>query len=120
MKRRSALAVALAMGMMTLPVLADVPTSTAALRRIHLDDLARLVRVSDPQISPDGKTIVIVVSRPNYDDNRHEAELVLVDVATGGQRVLTRGRLELAHPRWSPGGKRLAFLAKGTPKKTAK
>ena len=120
MRRSTAFAVALAVCLMTLPALADAPTSAAAPRRIGLEDLARLVRPSDPQISPDGKAIAIVVSRPNYDDNRHEAELILVDVATGGQRVLTRGRQELAHPRWSPGGERLAFLAKGTPKRPAK
>lgn len=120
MRRSTAFAVALAVCLMPLPVLADAPTSAAAPRRLGLEDLARLVRPSDPQISPDGKTIVIVVSRPNYADNRHEAELILVDVATGAQRVLTRGRQELAHPRWSPGGESLAFLAKGTPKKAAK
>jgi dipeptidyl aminopeptidase/acylaminoacyl peptidase len=120
MNRRFAFAVALAAGLLAPPALADVPTSTAAPRRIGFEDLARLVRVSDPQVSPDGNSIVIVVSRPNYDDNRHEAELVVVDVATGAQRVLTRGRQELAHPRWSPAGDRLAFLAKGTPRKTPK
>jgi dipeptidyl aminopeptidase/acylaminoacyl peptidase len=81
-----------------------------------LDDLGALVKVADPQIAPDGKSIVIVVSRPNYDDNRHDAELILVDVATGGQRVLTRGRRQLAYPRWSPSGDRLAFLAEAAPR----
>ena len=58
--------------------------------RFGLADLARMVRISDPQISPDGKSVVIVVSRPNYDKNRYDAELVLVDIATGSQRILTR------------------------------
>ena len=119
MRRRSPLAVAAALLLMSLPALADLPKAGAP-RRIGFEDLARLVRVSDPQISPDGKSIVIIVSRPNYDDNRHEAELVLVDVATGAQRVLTRGREELAHARWSPDGGTLAFLAKGTPKASAR
>ena len=119
MRRPAAFAVALAVCLIALPALADAPPPGAS-RRIGLEDLARLMRPSDPQISPDGKTIAIVVSHPNYDDNRHDAELILVDVATGAQRVLTRGRQELAHPRWSPGGERLAFLAKGTPKKPAK
>ena len=37
-----------------------------AQRRMQLDDLGRIVRVSDPQIAPDGKSIVIVVSRANH------------------------------------------------------
>ncbi len=62
------------------------------LRRFGLGDLGRLVGLHDPQVSPDGKSVVVVVSRPNYDSNRTEAELVLVEVATGKQRVLTHDR----------------------------
>lgn len=74
----------------------------------HLD---RLVQVSDPQIAPDGKAIVIVVGRVNEAGNRYDRELVLVDISGGGQRVLTRERLGLGQPRWSPRGDQLAFLA---------
>src|SRR6185436_16970525 len=78
---------------------------------MQLDDLGRGVRVSDPQISPDGKSIVVVVSRANYDENRYDADLVLVDIATGSQRALTRERRSASHPRFSPNGDRLAFLS---------
>ncbi len=79
-------------------------------RRIELDDLGKLVGVSDPQIAPDGRSIVIVVSRPNYEKNRLDRELVLVEIATGKQRVLTQERIHVGQPRWSPTGDRLAFL----------
>ncbi len=36
-------------------------------RRIEISDLHRIVRVSDPRIAPDGKSIVCVVSRANVD-----------------------------------------------------
>ncbi len=80
-------------------------------RRFQLDDLGRIVRVSDPQIAPDGKSIVIVVARANYDENRYDADLVLVDIASGHQRALTTDRRGVSHPRFSPSGDRLAFLA---------
>src|SRR5262245_30656416 len=80
-------------------------------RPINRDDLAKLVRVSDPQLSPDERSIVVGVSRPNYEKNRHDAELVLVDVSSRKQRVLTRDRQGVTQPRWSPTGDRLAFLA---------
>jgi hypothetical protein len=38
-------------------------------RRMQLDDLGRIVRVSDPQIAPDGKSIVIVVAHANNNDS---------------------------------------------------
>ena len=58
--------------------------------RFELTDLGKLVRVTDPQIAPDGKVDRDrLVSRPNYADNRYDAQLVLVDVASQGQRVLS-------------------------------
>ena len=56
-------------------------------RKIELDDLQKIVNVSSPEISPDGKSIVIVVSRVNWDEDRYDSQLVLVDIATGAQRV---------------------------------
>jgi dipeptidyl aminopeptidase/acylaminoacyl peptidase len=86
-------------------------TGVAQQRRMQLEDLGRVVRVSDPQIAPDGKAIVIVVARADYDENRYDSDLVLVDVATGNQRTLTSDRRSVSQPRFSPGGDRLAFLS---------
>jgi dipeptidyl aminopeptidase/acylaminoacyl peptidase len=88
--------------------------------RFALDDLGKLVGLGDPQVAPDGKSVVVVVGRPNYDKNRTETELVLVDVATGKQRVLTREREGVHQPRWSPSGDRLAFLARAGSGKDAR
>jgi dipeptidyl aminopeptidase/acylaminoacyl peptidase len=77
---------------------------------LHLD---KITRVADPQISPDGKSIVVVASHPNYADDRYDADLVLVDVASGRRRALTHDRRGISSPRWTPTGDRLAFLATG-------
>src|SRR5438093_3287910 len=55
-------------------------------RRIEVSDGARLVSLSDPRISPDGKSIAVVVHRSNMKENRMDTQLVLVDAATGQQR----------------------------------
>jgi dipeptidyl aminopeptidase/acylaminoacyl peptidase len=102
---------ALAMVVMLLALLLASGTASAQQRRIQFEDLTKIVTVSDPQISPDGKSIVCIVSRPNFDENRSDRELVLVNVATGAQRVLTFGRKGVGSPRWSPSGDRLAFAA---------
>src|SRR5256885_14544809 len=85
--------------------------ATAQTKRIDLSDLQKLVNVSDPQIAPDGKSIACVVSRVNWTDDRFDANVVLVDIASGMQRTLTYDRKGIAAPRWSPTGDRLAFLA---------
>jgi dipeptidyl aminopeptidase/acylaminoacyl peptidase len=94
-----------------LAVLLASATASAQEHRIQLEDLTQIVTVSDPQISPDGKSIICVVSRQNFDEDRSDRELVLVEVATGAQRVLTFDRKGVGSPRWSPSGDRLAFLA---------
>ena len=76
----------------------------------RLADLSLRVRLSDPQISPDGRSIVLGVSRADTETNRWQGELVAIDVGTGKQRVLT-SRRGARHARWSPSGDRLAFLA---------
>lgn len=88
------------------------PGQVFSQRRFELDDLAKLVNISDPQISPDGKSIVILVSRPDYQKNRYNAELVLIDVASSKQRILTFDRVAVSQPRWSPSGDQLSFLSR--------
>jgi dipeptidyl aminopeptidase/acylaminoacyl peptidase len=83
-----------------------------AQKKFELVDYAKFVGISDPQISPDSKSVVIVVSRPDYINNRFNAELVLVDVASGKKHVLTQDRYAVSSPRWSPNGEQLAFISR--------
>ncbi len=79
--------------------------------RYDIDSPGKMARLSDPQLSPDGKSIALIVSRSNFEENRSDAAILLVDVATRARRVLTQNRRGLAQPRWSPSGDRLGFLA---------
>jgi len=93
---------------------------SAQTRQIELNDFAKITSVSDPQISLDGKSILFVVSRPNLEQDRSDRELVLLDIASGAQRVLTYDRKGVGSPRWSPNGDRIAFEAMDGPAKDAK
>jgi dipeptidyl aminopeptidase/acylaminoacyl peptidase len=107
-------------------ILAFTPRATLAqggqqaAKRLQPADMDWLVTVSDPRISPDGRSIAVVVGRVNWDKNRYDRELVLIDIASGAQRVLTHDRPEVGQPRWSPSGDRLAFLAASGVGKDAK
>lgn len=86
--------------------------------RFTPDDLPKIVRIADPQIAPDGRTIAIVVGRANLKEDRWDSELDFVDVATKTSRPMTHERLGVGWVRWSPDGTRIAFLAQDADKKT--
>lgn len=92
----------------------------AQARRIELADFGKAVSVSDPQISPDGKSIVYVMSRMNMDQDRNDRDVVLQEIASGARRALTHDRKDAGSPRWSPAGDRVAFLAAVGPAKEEK
>src|SRR5690242_21855688 len=77
---------------MRLATLLLTTAATLSAARFSVDNIGKIVRLTDPQISPDGKSISIVVSRTNYEEDRYDPELTLIDVATHTQRVLTRDR----------------------------
>jgi dipeptidyl aminopeptidase/acylaminoacyl peptidase len=85
----------------------------AVVRRFTFDDFSHVSRVSDPQFSPDGASIAIVVSTPNLDEDRYVASIDVVDVATGKSRRIVDGAKATAvsFERWSPDGQQIAYLA---------
>jgi dipeptidyl aminopeptidase/acylaminoacyl peptidase len=84
-------------------------------RRFTLDDFSKVARVSEPQFSPDGKALAVVISRPNLDEDRYDPELIVVDVATTASRKVVTRLGGLTFERWSPDGTKLAFLANAGP-----
>ena len=74
-------------------------------------DLVRQVRLADPHLSPDGKTIAVVETRADLESDEFHSEIILVELATGRIRPLTRNRHHAGAPRWSPAGDRIGFIA---------
>ena len=74
-------------------------------------DLFDLEVATDPQISPDGRTIAYVRKSNDIMIDKARSTIWLVDVATGQQRPLLAGSGSYLSPRWSPDGARLAYIA---------
>ncbi len=78
----------------------------------QLTDLRKIVNISDPQISPDGKQVAVIVSRYDWDKDSVKQEIELVDAVNSSIRDLTYQRSSISNLRWSPDGNKLGFLAK--------
>jgi dipeptidyl aminopeptidase/acylaminoacyl peptidase len=79
-------------------------------RLITEDDLFKFVWIADPQISPDGAQVVF--TRVVVNDKQDDYDTSLWMVPTAGSeapRRLTSGTRDTS-PRWSPDGRRLAFV----------
>src|SRR3569832_75231 len=74
-------------------------------------DIFRLQCVTDAQIRPDGHVVAYV--RMSYDimTDRARRSIWLVDTDTGAQPPLATGPGSSSSPRWSPDGKRLAYIS---------
>jgi len=101
--------VGLAIGV-TLVATGAVPVGAQQKQPITFKDLAAVHRLSGPQISPDGKWIAYEVGTPNLEANRVAHDIWLVPADGGEARQITRGGSD-TRPRWSPDGKRIAFLS---------
>jgi dipeptidyl aminopeptidase/acylaminoacyl peptidase len=107
MRNRYAIALLWAACAVLLPPHADA-------RPIQISDVRRIVDVSNPLISPDGKQIVFLVTRPNYATNDDDSQVVLIDIASGAQRTLTSSRPGVRSPQWDPDGSAIAYIAPDT------
>jgi len=89
---------------------ARVPAA-AQKKALTFGDFINIKRVSDPQLSPDGKTIAFVVTVMDKEANRGTSDIWTAPSAGGPARRLTASPAADFNPRWSPDGKRLAFIS---------
>ena len=75
--------------------------------------LLSLGRLSDPQLSPDGKTILYGVSYTSIAENRSVRNLFTLPVEGGTPTQLTMDGKSIASARWSADGQSIYFLQGG-------
>ncbi|MDX6695056.1 MAG: hypothetical protein QOF02_2659 [Blastocatellia bacterium] len=91
--------------------LAGAVAGQVAASPFTINDLLKVRRVGDPQVSPDGRWVAYVITDINKTNNRGLTQIYLIAAEGGEPRQLTKGESSASSPRWSPDGKRLAFIS---------
>ena len=80
---------------------------------LTVEDLVRLKRLSDPQVSPDGHYVAYVLRETDMDANKGRTDLWLLDLRAKDvqPRRLTQNAANDSSPRWAPDSHALYFLS---------
>jgi dipeptidyl aminopeptidase/acylaminoacyl peptidase len=76
-----------------------------------IDELIKIRRVADPQISPDGRSVAYTITDTDKAANRRTSQIYLISVDGGEPRQLSNDKSSSSAPRWSPDGRLLAFIS---------
>ncbi len=77
----------------------------------RFDELARVARVGAFSLSPDGRWIACAVATADLEENRMRSAVWMVPSSGGEARKMTLGEKRDSDPKFSPDGKKLAFLS---------
>src|SRR5204863_8625287 len=81
-------------------------------------DIGDLVDVGDPRVSPDGRSIAYVVTCVWLDDNDYRQKIFVTPADGSAQPVaISADGSRCSKPRWSPDGRRLAFVRSDEPER---
>src|SRR4030088_1576359 len=86
------------------------PAFAQAKHPFTLEDMMKLKRVGEPEISPDGKWVIFSVVDVNLQANTKTPHIWIVPTAGGQEREIVADQ-DADRPRWAPDGKRFAFIS---------
>lgn len=76
-----------------------------------VDAMMHISRISEPQISPDGKTVAFTVETVDVEKNTKPKQIYTVPVAGGAPVRITSDGSNNERPRWSPDSKQIFFVS---------
>src|SRR2546429_9721589 len=95
---------------LALPILAQEQPKNAGPKLLTPEASLNLRKLFDLQFSPDGSRLAFVVTEPAKGERRAR-HIWIYEKQSGAIRQFTFSAKSEFLPRWSPGGKQLAFLS---------
>jgi dipeptidyl aminopeptidase/acylaminoacyl peptidase len=80
-------------------------------RPFDVNALLGLKRMSDPQISPDGKWVTFTVQSVDVPGNKKPQQIWIVPLTGGAPKQITHEGEQNQRARWSPDSKRIAYIS---------
>jgi dipeptidyl aminopeptidase/acylaminoacyl peptidase len=87
-----------------------LPATAQAKHPFTFDDMMKLKRVGEPEVSPDGKWVIFSVVDVDLAANTKTPHIWIVPTAGGQEKEIISDQ-DGDRPRWAPDGKRFAFLS---------
>ena len=82
-------------------------------RAITFDDFAAVRAVADPQVAPDGRSVLYSVRTTDVGANRRTGKTFMAAVAGGAPHIFPADEVNASEARWSPDGRRVVYVAGG-------
>jgi dipeptidyl aminopeptidase/acylaminoacyl peptidase len=87
------------------------PLIAASKAPFTFEEMMKLGRIGEPQLSPDGLTVAFTVRTVEMASNATPAQIYTVALNGGAARQITRDGSQNARPRWMPDSKRIIFIS---------